>query len=450
MEWLSLVFGLVLIAGTGFFVAVEFALVALDQPRVQRAIDNGDTAAVPLMKCLKTLSTQLSACQLGITVTTLLTGFVLEPAISHYLDPVLLGWGTPEALAKTISTLVAIALATLFSMLLGELIPKNLSIAEPFTVGKWVARPQLMFTAVFRPAINLLNGFANGVLARMGIEAKEELTGARTPDELSSLVRRSALMGTLDEGTANFLARTLQFGDRRADDVMTPRIRVEFLDQSDSVTDMLERSRKTGYSRFPIINDSPDDVVGVAHIKNAVAIPKSERASTPIATIMTDVLKVPETVELDSLLSQLRDANLQLAVALDEYGGTAGIVSLEDLVEEIIGDISDEHDKKLPGVLMSTNGNWFFPGMLRPDEASEQVPGLRVEDGPDYETIGGLIMAELGRVPERGDEIDVDGGVLQVARMDGHRVDRVMFRQAAPAESVAPAAPARGEEAHHE
>lgn len=449
MEWIQIIAGLLLILGTGFFVAVEFALVALDQPAVQRAVDRGEKGAAPLMRCLKSLSTQLSSCQLGITLTTLLTGFLLEPAISSLLRAPLSALALPEAVIRPAGAVIAMTVATLLSMLLGELVPKNASIALPMAIGKAVARPQLVFTAIFKPAILLLNGFSNKVLHLFGLEAKEELTGARTPSELASLVRRSAEMGTLDAGTANFLSRTLVFSGRTAADVMTPRIRVEFIQADDSVADLVAAARRTGYSRFPIMGDSPDDVRGVAHIKKAIAVPRHKRQELDAATIMTDVLRVPETVHLDSLLSELRASHLQFAVVLDEYGGTAGVVTLEDLVEEIVGEVSDEHDKVKPGVLQSAQGDWYFPGLMRPDEVSEQIPLLTVPDEASYETVGGYIMSELGRIAAVGDRVPVSGGQLEVERMDGRRIDRVRFHPDAPASPAAPPPAATDRHAAH-
>lgn len=432
MEWLLLAAGFLLIAGTGFFVAVEFSLIALDQATVQNAIDNGDTGAVPLLKCLKSLSTQLSSCQLGITLTTLLTGYVMEPSVGRLLEGPLAAVGIPELAAASVSLIIAMVLATLLSMLLGELVPKNMAIALSFPVGKALARPQLIFTAIFRPAIVLLNGFSNKVLNVFGLEAKEEISGARTPAELASLVRRSAAMGTLDAGTANFVARTLNFSARTAADVMTPRIRVETIDADQPVTDILDAARRTGYSRFPVIGDSADDIKGLVHVKKAVAVPSDRRAKLEAGAIMTDVLRVPETIHLDALLAELREGNMQLAVVLDEYGGTAGIATLEDLVEEIVGEVSDEHDKVRPGLLQSASGDWYFPGLLRPDELSEQIPGLTVPDEAAYETVGGYVMSELGRIAVVGDTVPVGGGMLSVTRMDGRRIERICFHPAAP------------------
>ncbi|WP_247042767.1 hemolysin family protein [Arthrobacter rhizosphaerae] len=428
MEWLLLVAGLLLILGTGFFVAVEFSLVALDQATVQRAVDSGDTGAVPLLKCLKSLSTQLSSCQLGITLTTLLTGYVMEPSVGTLLEVPLAALGLAPAAVASLSLVLAMAFATLLSMLIGELVPKNMAIALSLPIGKALARPQLVFTAIFKPAIIVLNGFSNRVLNIFGLEAKEEISGARTPAELASLVRRSADMGTLDAGTANFVARTLNFSGRTAADVMTPRIRVETIAADQPVTDILEAARRTGYSRFPIIGDSPDDIRGLVHVKKAIAVPSTRRKKLEAGAIMTDVLRVPETIHLDALLAELREGNMQLAVVLDEYGGTAGIATLEDLVEEIVGEVSDEHDKVRPGLLQSASGDWYFPGLLRPDELSEQIPGLSVPDESAYETVAGYVMSQLGRIASVGDTVDVDGGTLTVTRMDGRRIDRICFK----------------------
>lgn len=427
MEWLLLAVSLLLILGTGFFVAVEFSLVALDQSTVQRAVDNGDAAALPLLRCLKSLSTQLSSCQLGITLTTLLTGFVMEPSVGVLLAVPLTAVGLPATVVEPVALTAAMAIATLLSMLLGELVPKNMAISLSFEIGKAVARPQLVFTAIVRPAVMLLNGAAAKVLNIFGLEAKEEISGARTPAELASLVRRSAAMGTLKAGTANFVAKTLSFSGRTAADVMTPRIRVETIEAEQSVADILESARRTGFSRFPVIGDSPDDIRGVVHVKKAIAVPAAKRAGLQAGAIMTDVLRVPETIHLDSLLSELREGNLQLAVVLDEYGGTAGVTTLEDLVEEIVGEVADEHDRTKPGVLQSATGEWYFPGLMRPDEVSEQIPGLSVPDESSYETVGGFMMAVLGRIPRVGDLLEIDRGTLEVERMDGRRIDRIRF-----------------------
>lgn len=427
MEWILLAVGLLLIAGTGFFVAVEFAFVATDQAAVQRAINDGDAKAETLMKGLKTLSTQLSSCQLGITLTTLLTGYVMEPSVGALLKEVAITRGLSEPAAHSLSLILAMVLATFLSMLLGELLPKNLSIAKAFEVGRALAPFQLAFTAVFRPVILLLNNFSNLFLHRFGLEVKEEISSARTPEELASLVRRSAMMGTLDAGTAEFVDRSLRFAERTAADVMTPRMRMETVAAEQSLTEVIELTRSTGFSRFPVIGEDTDDIRGVTHVKKAAAVPIAKREELVAATIMSEITRVPETMKLDALMNDLRVANLQLAVVVDEYGGTAGMVTLEDLVEEIVGDVADEHDHVQRGVLQDADGSWEFSALLRPDEISDQVAQLNLEDDPSYETVGGYLMYALGRIPVTGDKVELDTGTLQVLSMDGRRVDRVCF-----------------------
>lgn len=443
MEWILLAAGLLLILGTGFFVAVEFALVALDQSAVQRAVNEGDKGAEPLLRCLKSLSTQLSSCQLGITLTTLLTGFLIEPSLGALLASPLAAVGVPEAAITGVALAISMVVATLLSMLIGELVPKNMAIAKSFEIGKAVARPQLVFTAVFKPAIVVLNGFSNKVLNLFGMEAKEEISGARSPSELASLVRRSAAMGTLDPGTATFVARTLSFSERTAADVMTPRMRVETIESTKTVNEIIDVARRTGFSRFPVIGESADQVLGVVHLKTAVSIPFHKRPRIEVGAIMTDVLRVPETVHLDALILELREGNLQMAVVQDEYGGTAGVTTLEDLVEEIVGEVTDEHDRVKPGILLGADGTWFFPGLMRPDEVSERIGPLNVPDEAGYETVGGFMMAELGRIAAVGDTVEVEGGLLVVDRVEKRRVDRIQFIPAPAKDDAGPAGDAK-------
>ena len=427
MEWLLLGVGFLLILGTGFFVAVEFSIIALDQPAVQRAIDEGDKRAVPVMACLKSLSTQLSGCQLGITLTTLLTGYVAEPALGALLAGPMEFLGVPEQAAYAVSLTLAMIIATIVTMLIGELVPKNLAIAEPFMIARQLARTQLIFTVIFKPLIIVLNGFSNKVLHRFGLEVKEELSGARTPEELSSMVRRSAMLGTLDEGTATFLDRTLRFSEQTAADVMTPRPRMAHIAADDELTELIALARETGYSRFPVLGESVDDVRGVTHVKKAVAVPRDKREGLVAATIMSEVTRVPETIHLDSLLPALREAPAQMAIVEDEYGGTSGVVTLEDLIEEIVGEVADEHDRTAPGVLQAASGDWFFSGLMRPDEINAQILELDIPEDPAYETVAGYVLFELGRVAAVGDEIEVPGGRLIVSVIDGRRIDRLQF-----------------------
>ncbi len=439
-DWALLATGVLLTVGTGFFVASEFALVSLDRADLEARQSRGETMLAPTIGALKITSTHLSSAQLGITLTTLLTGFTLEPAFSRLLEPPLGTVGVPEGAVAPIATVVAVLIATLISMILGELVPKNFALAIPRQTAKIVVPFQVGFTLVFRPFVAVLNNSANALLRAIGVEPKEELSGARTAEELRSLVRRSATEGALDRGTATLLDRTLVFADHTAADAMTPRPRVSSVDRSESADAVIALARRTGLSRFPVIDGRLDDVVGVVHLKQAVAVPRERRADVPVTALQTEALRVPETMKLDSLLEELRGRGYQLAVVVDEYGGTAGVVTLEDLVEELVGEVADEHDRSRADVVRS-RGWLTFPGLLRPDEL-EQRAGVTVPDDGPWETVAGFLMSELGRLAVVGDTVSIDAGVFRVERLDGRRIDRVRFTPRPPEESADHAAPA--------
>ncbi|HWM16647.1 MAG TPA: hemolysin family protein [Microbacterium sp.] len=428
MELIMLGVGLLLIVGTGLFVASEFALVNLDRADLEARRDAGESRLSITINALRITSTHLSSAQLGITLTTLLTGYAMEPAISSLLRPVFTAWGLPTGVVSPLAVFIGIAIATILSMILGELIPKNFALAVPRQTAKLVMPFQVGFTVVFRPAIALLNGSANGVLRLIGIEPKEELSGARTAEELSSLVRRSALAGVLEEDTASLLDRTLTFARLSAADVMTPRPSIHALAVSDSAEEIIQLARRTGHSRFPVYDDSMDDIVGIVHLKAAVGVPRARRADVPAAALATEPLRVPEAVHLDTLVSELRARGYQMAIVVDEYGGTAGVVTLEDLVEEIVGEVLDEHDRRRAGIVRG-DGFLTFPGDLRPDEVRDRT-GIRIPEGDVYDTVGGYIMSVLERIPVTGDSVQIEDGTLDVQRMDGRRVDRVRFTHA--------------------
>ena len=423
MDAVLIAIGVVLTIGTGLFVASEFALVNLDRSEVEARRARGETRLEGTIKALKQTSTHLSSAQLDITLTTLLTGYTMEPAISRLLTPVLVSWGLAEGFAGPLSSVIAMTGATILSMIIGELVPKNLALAKPLGTAIGVTPFQRAFTAVFKPAVLALNGSANGILRSIGLEPKEELSGARTAEELSTLVRRSAMEGALDAGAASLLSRTLRFSELTAGDVMTPRPRVDAIERSDSVADLVALAHRTGLSRFPVIDGDLDDVIGIAHIKQAISVPRERRADVPVAAIAEEPHRVPESVHLDALLSDLKERGYQLAIVVDEYGGTAGIATLEDLVEEVVGEVADEHDRMHVDVIQGPG--WVtFPGELRPDELRERARIEIPEDGP-YETVGGFIMAELGELPKIGDTVEIASGTLRVERIDGRRVDRV-------------------------
>lgn len=424
-EWILLGIGILLTIGTGLFVASEFALVNLDRAELEARRARGETRLGITISALRITSTHLSSAQLGITLTTLLTGYTMEPAISSLLAGPLTALGLPEGMIRPVGATTAIVIATLLSMVLGELVPKNFALALPRQTAKVVMPFQAAFTWVFRPAVAVLNGSANALLRVVGVEPKEELSGARSAEELSSLVRRSASAGLLEQDTATLLGRTLRFADHDASDVMTPRPRVAAVQRLEPAEAVLELARQTGFSRFPVYDENLDDIVGVVHVKQAVAVPRERRADVPSSALQSEALRVPETMKLDMLLGELRGRGFQMAVVVDEYGGTAGVATLEDLVEELVGEVADEHDRTRAGIVRRGD-EVSFPGILRPDELVERT-GIRVPENGDYETVAGYVIAKLGRLPTVGDEVEIDEGTLVVQRLDGRRIDRLRF-----------------------
>ncbi len=422
-EWILTGVGVLLTLGTALFVAAEFSLVALDKSSVQRAIDEGDKAAAPVLASLRRLSTQLSAAQVGITLTTLILGYLATPSVGVLLQPLLGAVGVPPDRLEAVAALLALIIATVFSMIFGELLPQFLGISAPLGTAKIVARPVQFFGILFKPLVVTLNGSANALLESFGITPQEELSGARTPQELASIVRRSAQAGTLDQDVARRVARSLDFGGRIAADVMTPRVRCVPIERTASAADVVDLARSTGHSRFPVIGGDWDDIDGLVHVKKAIAVPHERRADVPVSALMARARLVPETIRLDPLLLVLRRGH-QFAVVVDEYGGTCGVVTLEDVIEELVGEVADEHDPLRAGGRSLPGGGWTVPGMWRPDEVRDRI-GVPIPDGPAYETVGGFMMAVLGRVPLAGDRAQVLGWTVSVQAMDGRRVERL-------------------------
>jgi CBS domain containing-hemolysin-like protein len=428
----SLAIGLLLVLACGAFVAAEFSLITVNRNDVEAAAAGGDKRAGGVLRGMKTLSTQLSGAQLGITVTNLGIGFLAEPAIAALVGPPLVDAGVGEVAARSASVALALVLATGMTMIFGELVPKNMAIAQPLRTAKLVVGFQRIFSSVLRLPIRLFNGNANAVVRALGVEPQEELGSARSADELSVLVKRSADEGSLAEETASLVQRTLAFGDRRAHDAMVPRGRVDSLEVDQSVAELLELARATGHSRFPVLDDD-GEIAGVAHIRHGLAVPFDQRPTTRVQEVMGTATFVPDTVPLDDLMDTLRGGGLQMAVVVDEFGDHAGLITLEDLVEEIVGEVRDEHDEEMDDT-PEPDGSWDLDARMRPDEATERL-GVTVPEHEDYDTLGGLVTMELGRLAEVGDEIVVDTDPapgeqpatlrIEVTEVDGMRIETV-------------------------
>lgn len=417
--------GVFLTFGTGLFVASEFALVNLDRADLEQRRARGQRRLGPTISALKVTSTHLSAAQLGITLTTLLAGYTFEPAISALLRDPLISWGVPSGMVPAVGAITAIVLATLFSMIFGELVPKNFALAVPLATAKLVVPFQIAFTWVFKPVIVVLNGTANRVIRSFGIEPKEELSGARSAEELSFLIRRSATEGVLDRSDAAMLHRTLTFSEHTAAEVMTPRVRAVPLASTATAAEVIDASVTTGHSRFPILGNGIDDIIGIVHVKSAYAIDFDRREHVGVTEFLSEPLKVPESAGVGSLLGILRGRGYQIAIVVDEHGGTAGIVTLEDLVEELLGEVHDEHDQRIADVVVHPD-SITLSGRLRPDEAWDRA-GVLVPESEEYDTIAGYVLDRLERIPRIGEEVSVEHGRLRVERMTGARLDRLRY-----------------------
>ncbi|WP_297722816.1 hemolysin family protein [uncultured Mobiluncus sp.] len=426
-DWLLVAVGLILTLVTAFFVATEFAFLAVDPARVAGRAANGDKRAALVKDSISNLSTQLSGTQVGITLSTIMVGYTTQTAIANLVTRGLGHTGMALAAATALGAVVALVITNLYSMVFGELIPKNLALADPMKTAGFVVRPQRAFTFIFKPLIVVLKASANFVLDRMGVEVVEELSGAHSAQELVAMVRQSAEEGLLDLSTASLFTRSVHISGLAAKDVMTDRGRVHYLTQNDTADDLIAKARETGHSRFPVIGpDGLDDILGFANLRRAVSVPYERRGEVVVtsSSLMYEVPRVPETMGLADLMVLLRDAGSQTAVVVDEYGGTSGIVTLEDAVEEIVGEVADEHDQHAAGINHPLEGEWLVPGLIRPDELLIQTKVELPDEGP-YETLGGLIMNELGHIPSQGDTVLVNGYLLRVEQMDGRRIDRV-------------------------
>ena len=424
-QWLLVCAGVVLTLGSALFVASEFSLVNLERNDVESRHERGEKGLSNTIRALKQTRKHLSGAQLGITLTTMLTGFIAEPALEEILHPSLAELGFSDAAATAMATVLTMVIATLFSSIFGELIPKKWALTNPLGVNRFVIGFQLAFSWLFGFMIKGLMAIGSGVVRLLGMEPREELSSSRTADELASLVRRAASLGALDQQTATLITKTLTLNQLVAADIMTPRPRMHVVDREDSVARVIQLCNETGHSRFPVIDGSSDDVIGVVHVKQAASVPRHKRTEVSVGAITVDAERVPETMPLESLMGLLRSKGLQLAIVVDEYGGTAGLATLEDLIEELVGELADEHDRTRVGVRRGSGGSVIFPGLMRPDELKELA--IKIPENGAYETVGGYLMSVLGKIPSIGDSVSIDGGVLKVERMDGRRVDRVRF-----------------------
>jgi CBS domain containing-hemolysin-like protein len=419
---------LLLIVIHGFFVAGEFGLVAADRSRLENMAEDGDRRARSAVDALRTLSFQLSGAQLGITLTSLIVGFIAEPTIGRLLEPAVEATGVGEGAAFGISVALALGLATAAEMVVGELFPKNLAIARPVTTALFIATPLRFVNRLLRPLILFLNRAAEWTVRKVfKIEPQEELTQVRSLEEIEYLIRSSRQEGTLAESEFSLLARSIRLDQKTAADALVPRTSILALESTATVNDLRAKATETGHSRFPVLGKDIDEIIGVALVKDSYRFEPDERDSVGITEVMQEPLVVPESRPLGSLLLEIKRTRKHLAIVIDEYGGTAGIITLEDVLEEVVGEIEDEYDPdERPAVFTSpSEGIHVVSAMLHPDEVKEET-GFEMPDG-SYETLGGFLFYLFDRIPTVGDHVDFEGWEFKVVAMEGRRIDRVLM-----------------------
>lgn len=395
----------VLTIGTGFFVAQEFAYVAADRNRLLADAEAGDRAADRAVRVMRRVSFVLSGAQLGITVTGLVVGYIAKPAIGALIAPALRLAGLPDGAVTTVSLALGFVLATVIQMVLGELGPKNWGIADPERVARLLSAPTLAYVKVFGPVIHVFDGAATWVLRRVGVEPAEEVHGGATAEELDLIIGEATREGHLPRRLSDLLDRALDFADHTAAQAMVPRPEVTHINADETADHLVDLLESPGHSRYPVLGSDADDVVGVVGVKELLSLPVERRPATPVRKLARPAVLVPDTLPLPDVLDQLRDAGEEFACVVDEYGGLAGVLTLEDIAEELVGEFHDENDEAEPAPAREPDGSWVLPGDTRIDEA-ERATGIVLPQGP-YETLGGLAMSALGRMPARGDEVDV-------------------------------------------
>ncbi len=415
---------LLLVLANAFFVGAEFAFVGARRTRLDEMARAGSRGAAGAKKVTRQLDRYISACQLGITLASLALGWIGEPALAHLIEG---GFGflpSPMDVIATHSVAVVIAftIITILHIVLGELVPKTLALLYPEKVSEWLAIPMIGFTLVMAWPIAVLNGTANGILRLAGIRGSSTKERLHSPEEIRMLVEQSGEGGRMDESDARLLEGVFEFSEKSAEEVMTPRTQIVAIEAAATVETAADVVAEARRSRYPVSGDSLDDIVGVVHAKDILTSVRRSPGS-PVRSIMRAPLFVPGTREVEDVLADMKRLKVHLALVLDEYGGTAGLVTMEDLLEEIVGEIYDEHDKPDAPVAQVGPGAPSLEGSLPIPDFNHQFEADL--DDTDYTTLGGYLFGRLGRLPANGDRIKTDGFLFEITAMDGRRVKSV-------------------------
>jgi CBS domain containing-hemolysin-like protein len=428
MTELFLLFGVaVLVATNGFFVAAEFSLVRAREGRVEQMRDDGRRGAALVLHQIDRIDEYLSACQLGITMASLGIGFLGEPAIARLLEN-LLGDAVSHNLSLAISITIAYLITTALHITVGEQVPKIYAIVHAEGTALRVARPLHWFRVAFSPLIWLLNSASNGILRLVGVDPKGEFEDISSSEDLKLIIARSAHGGKLDPGEAGMLSGVFHLHEQEARQVMTPIPAVVTVDVADTVEVALRRAIDSGHTRLVVTEDgNTDRIKGVVHVNSLVRKMMTDGPQAPIADSVKDALIIPETKPLDDLLADLQRERASMAVVVDEYGRTAGIVTIEDIIEEVVGEIADETDPAVAGVRRLANGDWWVRGHVPITDLADYGFELPA-DSEAYNSIGGFVFAHLGRLPKRGDMVRVNSYSLRVESVRENRVEAVRIR----------------------
>jgi putative hemolysin len=421
-----------LIALNGFFVAVEFAVVAVRRTRLDHLVSEGNAIARLALKLVDHTDRVIAASQLGITMASLALGWIGEATVAAIIEPpldALIGhWS--ETAANTIGTIVAFALVTVVHIVLGEQVPKTIAIRHSEGAALFVARPMDWFTRVFRPLIAMLDGATSGILRLLGIQPIAGHRTVYTLDELKLIVRESQESGTIEPHQEEMLQRVFEFGDRQVQEAMIPRPDVVGVEKGATVRDLLALFMAASHARFPVFEDDLDNIIGIVAIKDVLrALAEGpQQMDDPVGSLVRPALFVPETSSVVDLLANMRTTHNQMAIVLDEYGGTAGIVTLEELVEEIVGRLSDELIGKEEPFVQVDEKTVEIDAQLRVDEVNDQLD-LDLPEGEDYETVAGLVLLYLQHVPIEGEAVELPGLMLRVTEMKGPKIEKVQIQR---------------------
>jgi CBS domain containing-hemolysin-like protein len=424
-----------LVLVNAFFVIAEYALVRSRRPRLETLAESGARGARLAMAQLDEIGDYIAACQVGITMASIGIGALGEPAIAHLLEP-LLGGALGHTAAVAIAVIIAYLLITITQSVVGEIVPKLYTIQHAEGLARRVARPLQFFRRAFHPFIIVLNAASASILRMIGTDPDAESEGG-TPDELKRIIAESQTGGHLDIGEANMLTGVFHLHEQEARQVMTPIPAVVTVDVAETVEAALRRCVSTGHSRLVVTeDDNQDRVKGIVHVNQLVKLMMSQGLQAEFAGVVRQAPLVPETKPLDDLLADLQRERTELAIVIDEYGRTAGIVTIEDIIEEVVGEIADETDPAGGAVRRLANGDWFVRGHVAVSDLEDYGLELPV-DTDAYNSVGGFVFAELGRLPKRGDTIAANGYSIKVESVRQNRIEAVRIRERrTPAEAT--------------